>query len=469
MRNDTPFERQIGIVLDRMGGSEPPFDAMAIARTAGPSPKRRLQTMFSTTRFLVAGAVVALFGGFLLAGVQTTQPSDEQTPAVGASASTSFAPEATASVDASPVSDHVDREVTTVRSDLLPGVDLVTEEVEPGVSRVVSDGVRDLDWVTGDVYGGGDVLAGPDGTVWSFRDTTFFRVADEATFAKAADMDWDDIDADDQGRLWAADARDTSTSDPGGGDLMVFDGRSWSVQDFPSGQSVRQVEVTGDGSVWAMSLGAGRATVARLDGGVWRIQGALDGVADARGSTDLSVSDSGDVWVGLHSTHDDALEDLASRIGEPDQFRVGAAPDGTVWVRADRQRLYRYDPAAQAIMEYDSTAGVPNMYAVNDAPGLFHVARDGSLWVTGTQRRSFCDGVSRFDGTTWSHYLAGQCVFSLDSGPDGSLWLQAASSVASDGSPTISTYVIRPSDEPRERPTRRRLRRRPQADGPSSR
>ena len=28
--------------------------------------------------------------------------------------------------------------------DLLPGVDLVTEEVEPGVYRVLSDGVRNL-------------------------------------------------------------------------------------------------------------------------------------------------------------------------------------------------------------------------------------------------------------------------------------------------------------------------------------
>ena len=43
------------------------------------SPKWRFQSMFSATKFVVAGAIVALFGGFLLAGV-LTQPSDETVP-----------------------------------------------------------------------------------------------------------------------------------------------------------------------------------------------------------------------------------------------------------------------------------------------------------------------------------------------------------------------------------------------------
>ena len=44
--------------------------------------------MFSATKFVVAGAIVALFGGFLLAGV-LTQPSDEPLPPAAASASSS--------------------------------------------------------------------------------------------------------------------------------------------------------------------------------------------------------------------------------------------------------------------------------------------------------------------------------------------------------------------------------------------
>ena len=44
--------------------------------------------MFSATKFVVAGVIVALFGGFLVAGVLTTQQQgDESVPAAGASAS----------------------------------------------------------------------------------------------------------------------------------------------------------------------------------------------------------------------------------------------------------------------------------------------------------------------------------------------------------------------------------------------
>jgi hypothetical protein len=44
----------------------------------------RFGSMFSATKFVVAGAIVALFGGILLAGI-LTQPSDESAPIVGAS------------------------------------------------------------------------------------------------------------------------------------------------------------------------------------------------------------------------------------------------------------------------------------------------------------------------------------------------------------------------------------------------
>jgi hypothetical protein len=36
----------------------------------------RFQSMFSATKFVVAGVIVALFGGFLLSGVLTQQPGD---------------------------------------------------------------------------------------------------------------------------------------------------------------------------------------------------------------------------------------------------------------------------------------------------------------------------------------------------------------------------------------------------------
>ena len=77
------FERRVATeVVQGMGPSEPVDDAAIFtAITATQSPKWRFQSMFSATKFVVAGAIVALFGGFLLAGVLTQQPSEELVPA----------------------------------------------------------------------------------------------------------------------------------------------------------------------------------------------------------------------------------------------------------------------------------------------------------------------------------------------------------------------------------------------------
>jgi hypothetical protein len=72
----------------------------------------RFQSMFSATKFVVAGAIVAPFGGFLLSGV-LTQQGEETLPAVGASASASA--EIAATVDPDPTTEGDDdlREPTT--------------------------------------------------------------------------------------------------------------------------------------------------------------------------------------------------------------------------------------------------------------------------------------------------------------------------------------------------------------------
>ena len=55
-----------------------------------------------------------------------------------------------------------------MRPDLLPGVDLVTEEVEPGVYRVLSDGTGNDLAIHATVHDGdlAQVVAGQDGSVW---------------------------------------------------------------------------------------------------------------------------------------------------------------------------------------------------------------------------------------------------------------------------------------------------------------
>ena len=117
--------------------------------------------MSGAVRFVVAAAIVALFGGFLLSGVLTTQPSDEAVPAA---------------VTASPL--------PTTTDDLLSG--MVTEEVEPGVLRIVNDGYRDL-WHRdkGFEYGRSDaVIVGATGAVWRITpDHRLFRLGEEAEWS----------------------------------------------------------------------------------------------------------------------------------------------------------------------------------------------------------------------------------------------------------------------------------------------
>jgi hypothetical protein len=69
-----------------------------------------------------------------------------------------------------PATDAPTEAEDTATPDLLPGVDLVTEEVDPGVFHVVSDGVRGLSWIPdSDSYCEAlcaGVLAAPDVSVW---------------------------------------------------------------------------------------------------------------------------------------------------------------------------------------------------------------------------------------------------------------------------------------------------------------
>jgi len=160
----TAFDQQIAREVVREAGPSEPVDGAAIftAITTTPSPKWRFQTMFSATKFVVAGAIVALFGGFLLSGVLTQQPSDEPLPPAAESALATTEAEPSDAATSGPEPTTEEQAADTTSPDLLPGVDLVTEEVEPGVYRVVSDGVRELEWpATQDT----SLIAGLDGSV----------------------------------------------------------------------------------------------------------------------------------------------------------------------------------------------------------------------------------------------------------------------------------------------------------------
>ena len=86
-------------------------------RRGQPAPGPR-STAFSALKFVTAGLIVGLFGGFLLAGILTAPPVDEVPAAV---------PE--------PPSPMTTERLLSVAE---------TVEVEPGVLEVIDDGVRVL-------------------------------------------------------------------------------------------------------------------------------------------------------------------------------------------------------------------------------------------------------------------------------------------------------------------------------------
>jgi hypothetical protein len=96
-------------------------------------------------------------------------------------------------------------------------------------------------------------------------------------------------------------------------------------------------------------------------------------------------------------------------------------------------------------------------------PGDHRPAPDRSVWVTASVDPAAqdadlkCDGVVRFDGAAFSHFLKGTCVYAMDAAADGTLWIQAGrvdiyrSPPGSSGAfhlaqsvEPIGTYVIRP-------------------------
>jgi hypothetical protein len=128
---------------------------------------------------------------------------------------------------------------------------------------------------------------------------------------------------------------------------------------------------------------------------------------------------------------------LALERPDDDVRRLAAAPDGTLWAWIGSDRIGRYDGTAWSVSK---VRGADRLGPLPPS-GVFEVAADGALWL----RTSDCDGVLRFDGTTWTRYLEGLCVYSADSAPDGAVWLRAGRwtdppDVGSAG--PVDTYVV---------------------------
>jgi hypothetical protein len=147
MDDETRFERYVADELDDMAGPGRRIDAVAMARAVATQPGR---SRFSATRLVLAGSLAAILLAYVALGSRPSAPEQQLTVPAAASASPS------------------------TPATVLPG--LVTEEIEPGVLRIIRDDAgHDLDEGHPDFrYDLDRMTITPDGTVWlnaTYRDT----------------------------------------------------------------------------------------------------------------------------------------------------------------------------------------------------------------------------------------------------------------------------------------------------------
>jgi hypothetical protein len=398
-------------------------------------------------------------------------------------------------------------------SDAAPGVDLVTEEVAPGVHLVSSDGVRnlnsaplpscehlasslqfpefDLGRVGVDDGTRGRVVAGLDGGIWLFWSERFVRLGDETIHRWTDGQEpsaEDDIEVAPDGTVWQAPtwgsgaARDRTDDEwvqrirealranpeavaarpdcltdlswltPPDGALRAYRDGRWQVAlEAPLG-AIGQVEIGSDGSIWTANGGSDAHVagpfVARLGGDGWRLATSPDGRVDPAYA--LAALEDGSV-VFQARRRPVALWHLDEGLGpwEPLDSVSGlgdmvASPGGVIWAESAPNTIARLDD--DGWREWDlgqaTDTGAPRFIG---GGGPLAVGQDGSLWLKARPTRAArgCHGVYRFDGATWSHFLEGQCVDSIDVAPNGWVWLRAGPDLGH-GEGLVDLYAIAP-------------------------
>lgn len=379
-----------------------------------PPLPRGFLPMFSATRYLVAGVILALFGGLLLVGLGQPRQTDLAPAVVGASPDAT--PATTPEVEVPP------------GPTLLSGAELVTEEVERGVFRIIEDGVRDLEWPGGRVVEGRSVTAGLDGTVLVAENPqgtpgcqggcTAFRLG------SAGNIDWSkkplgpksDKNADEWSVLPLEIGPDGTVyarawGRNGNPDLRAWDGDRWDVIAKRSKDGgVRQI-VVDDGTLWVASypdqiarltdsgLEPNGSAVALLKSPAQPLQ-AFDGVR-------LWTLPSGDEhYVGVaRFTHTNSGP------------AVGLSDDGTMWMLNGAGGIHRFRDGEWETFTIEHEHNEWYMT-------WFEVAPSGGVWM-GTDYYHPPLGLSHFDGETWTRVLDGKHIQAMDMAPDGTIWALA--------------------------------------------
>jgi hypothetical protein len=369
--------------------------------------------------------------------------------------------------------------------DLLPGVDLVTEEVEPGVYRVLADEHRDL---RTSVWG---VAVSGDGDVWVDRHvdgaSRLSRLGREQEYGLSAhdtDAIGTPLSVDRNGAIRA------NLERPSG--EMTFDGEGWAPAEerLALGGSGTADAVAGDG-FWASAAWDALEVVRKSDGGVesehfdlYRTDPRFR-LSDAGGGVLVADASDGTAWVSL-STPGASLFKLAKfdgstfeRIDTSDPsgpsrggleggrqnvlIDLVEAPDGTLWVSSWQRWLdvlhvwswdglswTAYDPVeTNAGSSWsDVWGGAPLSMGWGPMTGTWFEP-DGSIWF---------DGLVHFDGEQFTALDAplasadeSTVVSTISVAPDGTIWIVMVGGYGQDcatsitcGSSAEGLYVITP-------------------------
>lgn len=234
-------------------------------------------------------------------------------------------------------------------------------------------------------------------TLWAVANSELqYLAGDDWQDLPGTNMDVGRIEADDKsGILWVL----------AGESIYRWDGEEMSDAGHPpvSSDFLGEMAVTGDGTVWATGMNywfPELGGLARYDDA----RGSWEMVRPWRADEDfpaqlLETTPNGDLWAVLADWPED-WEEL-EEAGEPFVAWALAHRDGT--------------SGEWTVFEKDLPEGQPwAMVADDEAVWL----AQGEGWVI----RGGFNGLVRFDGENWSHYLAGTEVTNIAVAPDGTIW-----------------------------------------------
>ena len=219
--------------------------------------------------------------------------------------------------------------------------------------------------------------------------------------------------------------------------VIRYDGNTWTRHRAADGLIdglVSTVLKGKDGSLWVAGQHRGKSGAARFNGLSWTVYSEADGLVGENVYAGHAARN-GDIWLGTkwglwadasgvmrfdgkewtaYSTDDGLAHDMV--------YVISQTSDGAIWI-GTRNGLSRFDPSAGT----GSSAWTTFTGGVELTGGKVRAlcpTPNGDLWIGYGGRGQ---GVTRFDGTTWTHYRDGNgpdgsAVFEITRSNDGSLW-----------------------------------------------